>query len=92
MRGRAYGAVIVLLLFGSAASAEEPKQICRTVYDDTVSYLVGCYTPAPEHYLCPADGGPCESLSTLAAPSGCSMRATKQVCGPPEIFTDEPPK
>jgi len=89
----------VTAALSGAAQAEDQKQICRNVYDDTMTYAVGCFTPRPEHYTCPANGSPCEQDSLLSfdatqpyASRACDNRVVKQVCGPAEMFTQEPTK
>lgn len=82
--------IIALLLMTSVASAASEDKVCRTVYDDTTVFAVGCIMSPPETYTCPTDGSPCErNYFTNQVQLRCpDMRATKQVCGPASMFNE----
>jgi hypothetical protein len=73
------------------AATSSKKMVCRQVYDDTVQLAVACIPWQATRYDCPKDKSkPCIAIYDYA-PGACQIpQATKMVCGPPEMFKDQP--
>jgi hypothetical protein len=67
------------------------KQVCHTVWDDTIVYTVNCGAFISTEYVCPKNGEPCYTFYKADPAFRNCGRATKEVCGPPEMFHDEDP-
>lgn len=80
--------VFVKLIIAPAASQEpKPGEVCRQVWDDTIVLTVSCTGFDVRRYSCPADAKePCSELLVLDRANRNCGRATKMVCGQPEMF------
>jgi hypothetical protein len=80
--------IICLIMLASVALSDE-RHVCRQVWDDSQMLLVNCNVLAGSvrKIVCPVDGSPCEEVLVEFQPKtkNCG-RATKTVCGPPEMF------